>query len=221
MKSLEEQSNRDNIELKKLEHDFTSLLSQFNTDSKKIKDIFSKLVNVYSSEGRHYHNVCHIQAMLAFLEQHQENIKSFQTLFLATWYHDAIYDSKSQSNERDSAEMMKKDMSFLGLPEDIIHSIYGLILATQRHEQKIQDTDESLFLDADLSILSSSEHVYATYSANIRKEYSWVSEEEYKKGRRGVLHHFLQRDTIYFSDVMTANDLIARKNIEHEISQLN
>lgn len=221
MESVEKKDNKENLELKRLEEDFTSLLSQFSNDTEKIKDIFKKLVELYSSEGRHYHTIRHIQAMLDFLEQNKESIKNFQSLFLATWYHDAVYDSKSKSNESDSAEMMKQDMAALSLPEDLINSVYRLIMTTVKHQRETHSEDESLFLDADLSILSRPEHVYAVYCSNIRKEYSWVPEEDYRKGRRAVLQNFLSRERIYFSKEMVGNEHLARENIENEISQLS
>lgn len=211
----------ENLEIKKLEEDFLNLLSCFSKDTEKIKVLFNKLVDLYSAEGRYYHTIRHIQAMLEFLERHKDKIENFDSVFLATWYHDAVYDSKSKSNELDSAEMMKQDMASLALPEEIVDSIYELIMATQKHEKKTTEEDESLFLDADLSILARPPHVYAIYYENIRKEYAWVSEEDYKTGRRNVLQSFLNRQKIYFSDTMAGNESIARKNIEDEISKLN
>lgn len=189
MNNLEESPM--SLENLKLETDFTSLLSTFSNDVEKIKTIFKKLVALYSSEGRYYHTLRHIEAMLGFLEERKDRIKNFKALSLATWYHDAIYDSKSKTNELDSAEIMRQDFKELGLPEECIQTVSQLILATEKHQPIPDDTDCCVFLDGDLSILSRPEHIYTVYTSNIRKEYSWVPEDEYKKGRKAVLENFL------------------------------
>jgi predicted metal-dependent HD superfamily phosphohydrolase len=219
MNNLKNQENQENL---KLEKDFIGMLSQLSQENEKVETVYKKLVTLYSSEGRYYHTLKHIQAMLRFLEERKERITNFKALFLATWYHDAIYNSQSKTNELDSAEMMKQDLVMLGIDdEELIQVIRQLILATQKHQPMAGNTDCDIFLDGDLSILSRSEHVYAVYTSNIRKEYSWVPEDEYKKGRRSVLENFLQRDRIYFSENMEQAEIVARKNLREEISQLS
>lgn len=48
-----------------------------------------------------------------------------------------------------------------------------------------------VLLDADLAIPGSSEPVYQSYARQIRQEYAWVPEAEYRQGRRRVLENFL------------------------------
>lgn len=219
MNSLEDQKNK---EILKLEKDFIDLLSQFSQENEKVKALYKRLVTLYSQEGRHYHTLTHIQSMLSFLEKRKDRITNFKALFLATWYHDAVYDSRSKTNEQDSAEMMKQDLAMLGVEDkELIQAISQLILATEKHHPVAGNTDCGIFLDSDLSILARSEYAYAVYSSNIRKEYSWVPEDEYKKGRKNVLENFLQRDKIYFSENMEQAEMLARKNLKEEIAQLS
>ncbi len=51
--------------------------------------------------------------------------------------------------------------------------------------------------DIDLTILGSSERIYAQFEENVRKEYKWVPYFLYKKKRKEILRSFLDRERIY------------------------
>ncbi|MBD3562876.1 hypothetical protein H6S82_29135, partial [Planktothrix sp. FACHB-1355] len=56
----------------------------------------------------------------------------------------------------------------------------------------------------------------------IRQEYSWLSDAEYRLGRKQVLAKFLQRERIYFTPQMFATlEVKARQNIQEEIKSLS
>jgi predicted metal-dependent HD superfamily phosphohydrolase len=211
----------ENQEMKKLEGWFFDVLLKFSTDKEKIKVLFEKLVELYSQEERHYHTLKHIHAMLVFLEKNKNKIRSWESVVCATWYHDSVYEANSKTNEEDSAVLMREDLLSLGVPEDLVESIASLIIDTKKHYPTGSNPDALLFLDADLSILAKPAHIYDTYSANIRKEYAWVPEEEYKKGRVAVLQNFLNREKIYFSPDMDTHEAIARENLAREILLLS
>jgi len=79
--------------------------------------------------------------------------------------------------------------------------------------------DGNILLDADLAILGSAEVRYQRYSADIRKEYEWATEEQYRMGRRDILQSFLSRERIYHTSVMyEEGEASARANIESEIT---
>jgi len=59
------------------------------------------------------------------------------------------------------------------------------------------------------------------YAQNIRKEYQHIPDEDFKKGRASVLQKFLQRETIYFSEIFQKEkEEKARENLKYEIHQL-
>ena len=57
----------------------------------------------------------------------------------------------------------------------------------------------TLFLDADLSILGSSQERYKEYTQNVRKEYAFYDDTTYFSGRKKVLERFLDKERIYES----------------------
>ena len=74
----------------------------------------------------------------------------------------------------------------------------------------------------DLAILGANEETYKEYSKAIRKEYAWVSEPAYRKGRKKVLQSFIERESVYFTDEMKIRyEKQARKNINSEIKVLD
>jgi predicted metal-dependent HD superfamily phosphohydrolase len=174
-------------------------------------ELFWQLISAYSSRNRYYHTVEHLYHVLLMLEQlGGESI----ALNLAAWFHDAVYDTHAQDNEENSA-----DLAAALLPEFAqIQEVRNLILCTKTHQAF--DAESKILLDADLAILSAEPEHYQNYAAAIRKEYFWVTNEDYRIGRLRVLEGFLHRDRIYYTPKMHAKEAIARRNLEAELRQL-
>lgn len=184
---------------------------QLKTDRDKI---LWDLYTAYVWEGRFYHTMVHIQSMLEFLEKRRWSIQDWKSVVLATFFHDAVYDTLRNDNEDKSVEFMQQSWIVNTQAEK-------LILATKKHVLNSEIPDSAIFLDADLSILGAPQSLYIEYSQNIRKEYSHVPLDNYTQGRIQVLSHFLKRDYIYFdSTVRGALENGARENLSNEIKQL-
>jgi len=186
-------------------------------------DAFARLVTAYSEPHRHYHNLEHIQFVLFILEA--MNLKQPETVRLAAWYHDVIYDPRRSDNESRSAEAAAESLRGLGIDADRTARVGHLILMTKDHEVPLEDLDAAALVDADLAILATAEWRYAQYADAIRKEYAWVADRDYYQGRRKVLQGFLQRPRIF--RVHDAKDMHghsvesrARANLAAEIAQI-
>lgn len=59
--------------------------------SEAYKTIFQDLLEAYSEPTRSYHNLQHIQEILALLAQVKIKTNDFNSLLLAAWFHDYIY----------------------------------------------------------------------------------------------------------------------------------
>jgi predicted metal-dependent HD superfamily phosphohydrolase len=104
----------------------------------------------------------------------------------------------------------------------VVQDVSKIILATKTHQVPENDIDVRIFLDADLSILGASSWEYNIYTQAIGKEYSWLSESEYRWGRIQVLQQFLQRERIYLTaEIFDAREIKARQNIQAEIESLS
>jgi len=75
-----------------------------------------------------------------------------------------------------------------------------------------------LIADIDLSIFGQSEKKFDEYERQIRKEYEWISEDDFVVGRSAILKSFLDRPKIYLTQILrTKYEVQARRNISRSI----
>jgi len=205
-----------------LQKSWNALLHPFNPTPTTANNWYAKLTTAYQSEARHYHNLQHIQHMLTWLEstwQETEETKTIATY--ATWFHDAIYDSKASDNEDQSADLATQAETDLQIPTHIATQAADWIQRTKSHDPG-ESKECAHFLDCDLAILGAPEHMYSEYAAAIRREYAWVEEQAYRAGRAKVLRGFLERERIYITDTMSQQlEVQARRNLQKELDSLD
>ena len=80
---------------------------------------------------------------------------------------------------------------------------------------------ETILCDIDIGILGADAPIYDQYAQGIRREYHFVSEEEYCEGRSRVLENFLRRDSMYQTPHYRAlYEETSRENLQRELQQL-
>jgi len=163
-----------------------------------------ELSALYQAEGRHYHNLAHIEAMLVLAADYRALFGDPEAVEAAIWFHDAIYDSKAKDNEARSAALAGKKLA--GRTDaGRLDRIGAMILATATHQLPRFDDDTatrdaSLFLDMDLSILGAAPDAFDAYERAVRREYDWVEEPMWRAGRGAVLKDFLARPRIFHTE---------------------
>ncbi|MGX9146018.1 HD domain-containing protein [Mesorhizobium sp. 128a] len=183
------------------------------------------LSGFYRAEDRHYHNLGHIEAMLALAGDYRASLHDPEAVEAAIWFHDAIYDSKAKDNEAQSAALAEKMLAGRADPVRLSR-IAAMILATATHQLPSFDDaaamrDASLFLDMDLSILGTAPDAFDDYERAVRQEYAWVEEPMWRAGRSAVLKSFLVRDHIFHTDEFRRRfEPQARQNIARSIEAL-
>jgi predicted metal-dependent HD superfamily phosphohydrolase len=188
---------------------------------------FNKVQSLYNEPHRAYHNWTHAEDVLSsldFLLQHQTQMDvtpdHVAILTLAAFFHDVIYNPKSSTNEKDSADLFQEFVeevqavmsSHLNNPSvqgsvvateiksHIASKVTECIIASASHilsSMKANETNDiivAIFLDADISILGKPSDAYDKYAGCIRKEYSFVEREVYCSKRAGILEGFLPMD---------------------------
>jgi len=176
--------------------------------------LWKNFVALYSEQNRHYHDLAHIKDCLTKLDSwpSQPSHTMRDTIELAIWFHDIIYDTNRSDNEESSAALANHYLRGHPLATDC----QALILAT-RHKQTEGMRAEEIMCDIDLSILGEEPENYRHYAEKIRNEYSWVETIEYSEARAQVLTNFLNREylfqTPYAIDKWEAQ---ARINIKQE-----
>lgn len=195
---------------------------------------FDKLCQYHTEPQRHYHTLAHLEEMLLYFELVQTFRSYNETLtkqeedsiILATFFHDAIYDVHSATNEEDSAKLFqqymhqvrKTDQDF----QELETFVAECILATKSHKVDIEVPNcLALFLDLDMAVLGKERRAYLNYSSLIRKEYDYVPHDVFCKKRADILENFLEQQRIFGTQIMHgAFEKRARDNVATEIEIL-
>jgi predicted metal-dependent HD superfamily phosphohydrolase len=222
-----EDTNYHSIET--LKYRWENLLQTFQVKPTISQISILELAAAYSSSGRFYHTLKHIQQVLETIEEIQKQTSSltaqtinFSAIQLAAWFHDVIYEPQSKDNEEKSAIYANTILTQFNLSSNTIKLVQYLILNTKHHQALPNDLHSQIFLDSDLAILGASKLDYQAYSQEIRQEYSWLTDQLYFRGRKQVLQQFLQRERIYFTQQMFMKlESRARLNLQSELADLS
>ncbi len=178
------------------------------------------LSGAYQKKGRHYHNLEHLAYLFDRLGACGITPDDPDCLAAAIFYHDIVYAINRKDNETKSANRASAALARLDWDEERIERCHRHIRATAKHQWP-EDPDTALLVDLDLAILGETPERYATYVAQVRREYWMYPDFLYRRGRQQVLQHFLAREqlynTDYFIDRCTA---AARRNMELELEGL-
>jgi predicted metal-dependent HD superfamily phosphohydrolase len=166
------------------------------------------LSTIYNQSHRKYHNINHIMFSLAELEKYKKfndlTESDLQILEWAIWYHDAVYNPYSSTNEEASADLL--GASVLQYREHVVvthvQRAQIAIAATKHHtitQNVYNDLLTQVMLDIDLAGLGSRPHIYAKNSLDIRDEYFNTTDREFLKGRQSFLTTMLMRADIYYT----------------------
>ena len=185
-------------------------------------ETYRALIKAYGSAGRYYHNLEHLECVLGFIEQLQDEACHPNLVNLAGWFHDAIHDTHAGDNEERSAILAQTTCANWRISENEADRVAELIRATRTHQAAEDDHDASVLLDADLSILGATEVAYDAYASAIRQEYSWVSDADFRAGRARVLRSFLERERLFRLERMRRQyEEQARYNLAREIERIS
>ncbi len=199
---------------------FFKRLSKYTDNHTLINNTFDDLLNDYSGEKRHYHDLSHIFNLLTLFEDNKFRITDEDVVFFAIWFHDAIYNTWKTNNEEKSADFAHEILRQTDMSPDRINKVVALINATKTHTSD-GDNDLDLFLDFDLSILGSEDNIYDVYTRQIREEFSIYPNFVYKNGRKKALRTLLEKAYIFKTDEFRRQfEAKARENMQRELDTL-
>ncbi len=185
--------------------------------------IFDTLKHVYTEPGRYYHTDKHIADCLTLLQPLRQQATHPAEIAIALWFHDAIYDTRRQDNEEQSAEWAIRFLGAAKVKQASRDRIAQLIMVTKTHDPSDpSDADTALMTDIDLSILGAQPYKFDQYDVDIRREYAWVPDEQFRQGRVQVLKSFQERAKIYTTAYFLEKyEEQARLNLRHKIELLS
>ena len=228
-----------NIMMHKKESIMTRWFNLFPLDDysqEKVKSVYNKIVDSYCAPHRYYHTMRHIELMLDKVDE-MFNIYHFNeypskkfAICCATFFHDIVYNPQYPqkfSDEKLSAELAIKLLKEIGVKStETLEQIKELILITKTHKidesLSIHPSMQSIMIDADMSIMATTQEEYLQYAKDIALEYSFIDERDFREGRRKFLHQILSREAIFNTEYMRQlYEEDARRNIRTEVAVLD
>lgn len=181
---------------------------------------YGRIIRGWSSWGRHYHTLGHLEACLKEFDQVRGLAELPNEVELALWFHDVVYRTWASDNEARSAALAAEIMGRGGAESAAIERVTAAIMAT-RHQGKEPNGDAALVVDIDLSILGTPEDVYQGFERNVRREFWWVPRRRYVAGRCAILETFLKKTSIYrYPEFQRRYEAAARLNLAAAIARL-
>ncbi len=183
------------------------------------QEALARLREAYDEPHRAYHSASHIGACLALLDKVLASAEHPAEVEAALWYHDAIYDTHAKDNEDKSAIVAIETLSAAHVQPDVVARIADHVRATSDHGAS--SPDGQLVVDIDLSILGARPPIFDVFDAAIRREYHWVPDDDYRRGRAAVLQRFLDRPVIFATTALRELfEARARENLRRAIRRL-
>ena len=174
--------------------------------------ILLELTRRYLEPSRGYHSLAHVSDLL----MRGRDLRLSDEQVMAIWFHDAVYDSKSKTNEEDSAKLAKDLLGAAGWEGPRVARVERMVLDTKSHVPS--SPESALVLDLDLSPLAVEWGAFVANTEAIFFEYSWVPKEEFLAGRRAFFASMLQRPKIYHTTWGQGLEARARANLQRSIA---
>jgi predicted metal-dependent HD superfamily phosphohydrolase len=183
--------------------------------------VLIELLSRHGEAQRRYHGAGHLVALFDLLEAHAPQIAPGAPSRLAVWWHDAIYDPLSRENESRSADLARNHLAALQTAPAAIDEVCRLILMTKNHWDGPTAGEGDLFLDADIAILGAPPQVYVRYTVDVRQEYAFATDDQFRIGRSAFLEAALARPRLFRTDAFeSAFAAQARVNMNEELARL-
>jgi predicted metal-dependent HD superfamily phosphohydrolase len=183
-------------------------------------DIGVDFALAYDEPHRHYHTQQHLKECMVLLDKFEDKFSRPAEVKLALYFHDIIYDPKSNTNEIESAARAVNFLRSINAPDTLQQRIHDLVMMTATHTPPFMDYDAYLMKDIDLAILGSGPDRFKEYQAQIRKEFKHVDTHAFIQARNEFLKKFLDYDTIFNTRYFRGHyEVTARKNIKQLIQE--
>ena len=108
---------------------YTDLLADIGFTPTSIDKLWEDLEKAYSSKSRYYHNLTHLENMIASFYEYKEQLQFPNEVLYTIFYHDIIYKTTRKDNEVKSAVHAVKILSEHTILDKTL--VYDMICATQ------------------------------------------------------------------------------------------
>jgi predicted metal-dependent HD superfamily phosphohydrolase len=183
--------------------------------------VLDELLARHREPHRHYHTLTHVAHVLRTAGELMAAVPVAdpRAVRLAAWFHDAIYDPRSATNEVDSAALAERLLPGAGATAQCVQAVERLVRVTAHHDPGADD--EAVLIDADLGVLAAEPTGYDAYTHQVRAEYSHLDDATWQHGRAIVLQRLLDRPRLYHPAPMRVHEQRARANMAAELHGLD
>jgi predicted metal-dependent HD superfamily phosphohydrolase len=189
-------------------------------DQGRAATVGSRLIESWAEPHRCYHDLTHLQNVLAGVDELADWADDPFAVELAVWYHDAVYDGAADAEER-SARRAVRELTALGLTADPVAEIARLVRLTVSHSPAPDDRNGAVLCDADLAVLAADPPDYAAYAAAVRREYDHIPDTDFRAGRAAILRALLAQPTLFRTPLGRSRwESPARANLTTELASL-
>jgi len=194
---------------------FSFLLLGAN-NSQDIENTVEEVFNEYRNRGSSYHNISHLHEGVFEFMSHDAHLEpvTMAKIILAYTYHDLVYVPGAPDNEERSAEAWIADAKLLGINDYRIEEVANAIRRTDHKSQSLKGV-EAYVSDLDLLRLAADPDKFDEYSRQVFVEYKVPADkiEEAMIARKNALQKFLDRPSIYFTEIGASLEDKARANL--------
>ena len=199
---------------------FERLWSRCASASCSVPGLFEEVAAHYREPHRHYHTPGHVDHCLAQLDAARGEMQDPDSVELAVWYHDVIYDVERKDNEALSADLFERRATGV-MPPERIRAVHDLIMVTVHTRAAPASLDQALMVDIDLSSFGLPWEGFLRDSVAVRKEYPHLSDEEFYPRQHDFLEGLLARSSFCFTEFFRRrHERRARENIERYLDIL-
>ena len=179
----------------------------------------------YAEPHRRYHDREHVTEVLAAVDELAGLAADPAAVELAAWLHDVVYDPTggAGTGEEASAVYAVDVLARLSAPALLAARVARLIRLTADHRVDAGDADPAdaaVLCDADLWILGATPDRYRRYAADVRAEYGFLDDAEWRAGRSRLLRSLADRPRLYLTGRAARWEPAARRNIAAELAAL-
>ncbi|ACQ79099.1 conserved hypothetical protein [Beutenbergia cavernae DSM 12333] len=196
--------------------------------AEEIDEVGTTLVASWSEPGRFHHNLKHLVDVLARIDELAQETHAPDVVRVAGWYHGVVFSAGSHVAYKHrggedpvaSAERARRELTDLGVADDVVERIARLVSGVDRHSADIRDIDAQALNDADLATLAVEPQKYAAYRKAVREEYAHIPVRDYLTHRIAILTKLLARPSLFSSPMAQGWEEPARENVTAELSRL-
>ncbi len=204
-------------------HRFAELWSRCAKDGSPDRsgECFDEIERHYNESHRCYHTPGHVKHCLGQFDDARPAMDQPDTVELAIWYHDVIYDIGAADNELQSARLFARRARGI-MPARTIDAVHDLIMVTVHNECVPATLDQGFMVDIDLSSFGLPWSRFLRDSVAVRQEYPHMSDAEFYPKQREFLAALIEREHFCYTEFFRArHERRARENIERYLDELS